>query len=389
MMKFKQILPLALLFLTIGVSASAQEFRGSITGKVTDPNGAIIPGATVTIKNVETNVQTTTTTNDDGAYNFPLLQPGKYTLTVTQQGFNPAAREGIEIRVADKLTLDVSMQAAGVTGMVTVVAAPTLETGSVSTGSVITRQQISELPLTDGTAYQLATLAPGIVFTGNPGVGGSPTSNGNLAAFRANGGTGANNVTLDGSPNYAFDGGVGFSPPAEAVQEFKVQTNQFDAQQGYSASANVNVATKSGGNDYHGSAWYFNRDRSRTANSFFANLAGQDRPERTYHRFGGVVNGPVYIPKLYNGRNKTFFLFSYERLKNSEGVDAQFFTVPTAKMRTGDFSELLNQTIPIRIFDPTSGCHTPSNCSVTRTAFTNNVIPTAMINPAARAIINL
>ena len=162
----------AVLLLFICIIGSGQEFRGSITGKVTDPNGAIIPGATVTIKNVETNVQTNTTTNDDGAYNFLLLQPGKYTLTVTQHGFNTAVREGIEIRVADKLTLDVSMQAAGVTGMVTVVAAPTLETGSVSTGSVITRQQISELPLTDGTAYQLATLAPGIVFTGNPGVGG-------------------------------------------------------------------------------------------------------------------------------------------------------------------------------------------------------------------------
>ena len=201
--------------------------------------------------------------------------------------------------------------------------------------------------------------------------------------YRRNGGIGANNTTLDGSPNYAFDGGVGFSPPAEAVQEFKVQTNQFDAQQGYSASANVNVAIKSGGNDLHGALWYFNRDRSRTANAFFANLAGQDRPERTYHRVGGVVNGPVYIPKLYNGRNKTFFLFSYERLKNSEGGDAQFFTVPTAKMRTGDFSELLSQTIPIRIYDPTSGCHAPSTCTVTRTGFTNNVIPTSRL-PSSR-----
>jgi hypothetical protein len=381
----------ALLFLLVAFSltASAQEFRGSITGKVTDPNEAVVPGAEVSIKNIETNAVVTTTTNDDGQYTFPLLQPGKYTLTVTREGFNTAAREGIEVRVADKLTLDVKMDIGVSATVTTVTDTPVLETSSVSTGTTVTTQQISELPLTDGTAYQLATLAPGIVFTGNPGVGGSPTSNGNLAAFRANGGTGANNVTLDGSPNYAFDGGVGFSPPAEAVQEFKVQTNVFDAQQGYSANANVNVAIKSGGNDFHGSAWYFNRDRSRTANSFFGNFAGQGRSARTYNRFGGVINGPVRIPKLYNGKDKTFFLFSYERLKNSEGGDAQFFTVPTLKMRTGDFSELLGQTIPIRIFDPTSGCHTPSNCSVTRTAFTNNVIPQAMLNPAALAIIKL
>src|SRR5947208_14034266 len=193
------------------------------------------------------------------------------------------------------------MQVAGVGETITTVAsAPVLETGSVSTGSVITSQQISELPLTEGTAYQLATLAPGIAYTGNPLFTG-PTSNGNLTAFRSNGGTGSNQITLDGSPNYAFDGGVGFSPPSDAVQEFKVQTNTFDAQDGYTASATVNVAVKSGTNDLHGSLWYFNRDRSRTANNFFSNRAGQARPIRTYHRFGGVLSGPVRIPKVYNG----------------------------------------------------------------------------------------
>jgi hypothetical protein len=175
----------------------------------------------------------------------------------------------------------------------------------------------------------LATLAPGIAYTGNPLFTG-PTSNGNLSAFRSNGATGRNQITLDGAPNYAFDGGVGFSPPSDAVQEFKVQTNLFDAQQGYSAGATVNVAVKSGTNNLHGSLWYFNRDRSRTANNFFSNKTGQDRPERTYHRFGGVVNGPVYVPKLYNGRDKTFFLFSYERLKDSV-AEPQLFTVPTGE----------------------------------------------------------
>ncbi|PYS52946.1 MAG: hypothetical protein DMF68_00615 [Acidobacteria bacterium] len=335
---FRQgILP-ALLLLSLFVTASAQEFRGSVTGKVTDPNGAAIPGATVTIKNIETNSDTTTTTNDEGTYNFPLLQPGKYTLTVAQQGFNTAVREGIEIKVADKLTLDVPMAIGVAATVTTVTTTPVLETGSVSTGTVITTRQVTELPLSEGTPYQLATLAPGVSYTGNPQFT-APISNGNLAAFRSNGAPAQNQITLDGSPNYAFDAGVGFSPPSDATQEFKIQTNTFDAQQGYSAGATVNVVVKSGTNDPHGSLYYFDRNRSRTANNFFSNRAGQGRPIRTYHRFGGVIDGPVYIPKVYNGRDKTFSSFGC----------------------------------------PTSGAVTAAfpNC---------NIIPASLFNPVARAL---
>jgi hypothetical protein len=378
-----------LLLLLTFVVAGAQESRGSLTGTVTDPNGAALPGATVEIKNVDTNVANTVTTNEEGAYTFPLLNPGRYTLTVTAQGFANATRENIEIRVAEKITLDVPVSVTGVGETVTTIAsAPVLETGSVSTGTTVTTRQISELPLIDGSPYQLATLAPGISYTGNPSVGYSPTSNGNLAAFRANGATGPNQVTLDGSPNFAIDGGVGFSPPSDATQEFKVQTNAFDAQQGYTAGATVNTAIKSGTNSLHGTGYYFNRDRNRTTNNFFSNRAGQDRPERTYHRFGGTLGGPVYLPKMYDGRDRSFFFFAYERLKDNQ-AEPQLFTVPTEAYRRGDFSALLNQTLPIRIYDPASSCHAPSNCAVTRTAFANNIIPTARLNPVAVAYLNL
>src|SRR5947209_9579058 len=260
----------------------------------------------------------------------------------------------------------------GVAATVTTVAAgETLETGAVSTGQVVTSRQISELPLTEGTAYQLATLAPGIAYTGNPLFTG-PTSNGNLAAFRSNGAAGSNQITLDGSPNYAFDGAVGFSPPADAVQEFKVQTNSFDAQQGYSAGATVNVAVKSGTNNLHGSVYEFNRDRSRTANNFFSNRSGQSRPIRTYNRYGGVVDGPVYIHNIFNGRDKTFFLFSYEHLLDNV-AEPQVFTVPTAAMRNGDFSALIVNRANIAdpantvIFNPFTGRTSGSN--VVRTSF--------------------
>lgn len=194
-----------LLLILAALTVTAQEFRGSFAGKINDPNGVVVPGSKVEIKNVETGIVYNTMTGEDGAYSFPLLPPGKYQLTVTKENFNTAVRDGIEVRVADRLTLDVQLEI-GMTAMVTTVAsALTLDTGMVQTGTVVTGKQISELPLTEGTAYQLATLAPGIAYTGNPLFTG-PTSNANLAAFRSNGATGANQITLDGSPNYAFDG---------------------------------------------------------------------------------------------------------------------------------------------------------------------------------------
>src|SRR5215813_6734930 len=385
----------ALLMMFACVLGICQEFRGSITGKVTDPNGAIVPGATVTVKNIGTNEEVTTTTNEEGSYSFPVLLPGKYKLLVTREGFKVDSREQIEVRVADKLTIDVQLQTGSVAETVTVVSTQTLETGSVTTGQVIERKQIAELPLSEGTAYQLATLAPGVVYTGNP-MFTAPISNGNLAAFRVNGAPAQNQITLDGSPNYAFDFAVGFSPPADAVQEFKVQTNVFDAQQGYSAGGTVNVAVKSGTNDPHGSIYYFNRDRSRTANNFFSNRSGQGRPIRTYHRFGGVINGPVAIPKVYNGRDKTFFLFSYERLLDNT-AEPQLFSVPTVKMRKGDFTELITNTANVAsssntiIYNPFTGATSGSN--VVRTSFgcpasgavtaTCNMIPSNFFNPVA------
>nr|MDQ3013340.1 carboxypeptidase-like regulatory domain-containing protein [Acidobacteriota bacterium] len=379
------------LLLLLAVTANAQEFRATLTGRVTDPTGAALPGATVTIKNTETNITATATTNEEGSYNFQLLPPGKYQLTVAQPGFKKSLRESVELRVADRVTQDVQLEVGAATEAVTVTGdAAALETGSVSTGTIVTGQQISELPLTEGTAYQLATLAPGVAYTGNPAFSG-PTSNGNLAAFRSNGATGRNQITLDGSPNYAFDGGVGFSPPADAVQEFKVQTNLFDAQQGYSAGGTVNVAVKSGTNALRGTLWYFNRDRSRTTDNFFSNKTGQERPERTYHRYGGVISGPVWFPKKtfgpasYDGRNKTFFLFSYEKLKDSV-AEPQLFTVPTAKMRRGDFSDLLALSTPTLIYDPATAVTSGSN--IVRTAFAGNVIPTARLNPVALAYLS-
>jgi hypothetical protein len=389
---------LALFVSLATTTADAQEFRGTITGTVTDPQGAIVPVATVTVQNIETNVTATATTNDEGSYSFPLLLPGKYKLTATAPNFQTTVRENIQLNVDDRLTIDFQLTIGTATEVNVVATEEVIERGTVTTGTVITERQITELPLSEGAAYNLATQAPGVSYTGNPQFTG-PTANGNLAAIRTNGAAG-NQITLDGSPNLGFDGSVAFTPPADALSQFKIQTNAFDAQNGFTAGSTVNVAVKSGTNSLRGSIYYFNRPEALTANNFFNNRLGQERPPRSYYRAGGQINGPIYIPKIYNGRDKTFFMFSYER-QIDERAEPETFTVPTARMRTGDFSELL--PLGIQIFDPaTARCVNssgatvqpvnnacPSGTNVVRTAFTGNIIPTTRLNPASVAFLNL
>ena len=387
------LLGVFVILLSVFTSVFGQEFRGTIAGTVTDPNGAVIVGATVIVKNIETNISQTVVTNDQGAYTVPFLLPGRYSVSATNEGFKTSTLEDIQLNVDDRLTLDIKLEI-GLTTEVNVIADNELiERGSVTTGTVITERQIEELPLSEGAAYNLATQAPGVSYTGNPNFTG-PTANGNLAGFRTNG-AGGNQITLDGSPNLAFDGAVAYTPPADALSQFRIQTNAFDAQNGFTAGSTVNVAVKSGTNDLHGSVYYFNRPGSLTANNFFNNRRGEDRPPRSYYRAGGQVNGPIYIPGIYNGRDRTFFMFSYEK-QLDERAEPDTFTVPTQRMRTGDFSELLALPTPILIYDPATAVLRNTSCAagstgttVCRTPFAGNIIPTARLNPAAVAFLNL
>lgn len=356
-----------------------QEFRATITGTVSDPNGAAVAGASVVVKNIETNISNTVTTNEDGAYTMPFLVPGKYSLTVTTEGFKTTTQENITLNVDDRLTIDVKMEIGSTTEVNVIAETELLERGSVTTGTVVTTRQIEELPLAEGAPYTLSTQAPGVVYTGDPNFQG-PTANGNLAGFRTNGAAG-NQINLDGSPNLAYGGQVAFTPPSEAVQEFKVQTNAFDSQNGFTAGSTVNVALKSGGNSLHGAAYFYDRDKNRTANNFFNNRVGRERPDRKYNRYGFTLNGPVKFPFLYDGRDKTFFLFSYERQKDNVAQPTTY-SVPTTAMRNGDFSELIVDRTNIAnpantiIYNPFSGMTSGSN--VVRTSFgcpTSGAVP--------------
>lgn len=369
-------------------TAFGQEFRASITGSVTDPNGAVVPGATVTLRNNATNVTQTNPTNISGSFNFPLVQPGTYTVSVVGDGFKTSTRENLEVKVDDRLTVDFALEI-GTAAEVNIIAAnEILDRGTVSIGTSVSQRQIEELPLAEGAPYTLATQAPGINYTGDPNFQG-PTANGNLAGFRSNGtsgnqvnSSGGNVVNLDGSPNLAYDGQVAFTPPSAATREFKVQTNSFDAQMGFTAGATINVATKSGTNKFSGEAYLYDRDKNRTANNFFNNRAGLERPNRKYNRYGATIGGPIF-------KDRTFFLFSYERQKDNV-AQTTTYSVPTTLMRQGNFSELAYPIYnPASAFTANSTC-TPGSTGTTvcRTPFAGNIIPDAQIYAPARAFLS-
>lgn len=390
-----KLIMMAVILMISSMAAYGQEFRGTIAGSVSDPNGAVVAGATVIVKNKATNVAQTVTTNDEGAFSVPFIQPGSYDVTVSSSGFKKSVRENLTVAVDDKISLDFKLEIGAAAEVSVSAGGEILEQGSVTVGTSVSQRQIEELPLAEGAPYTLATQAPGVVYTGDPNFQG-PTANGNLAGFRTNGAAG-NQINLDGSPNLAYSGQVAFTPPSDSVQEFKVQTNSFDAGNGFTAGSTVNVAIKSGTNKFHGSGYFFDRDKSRTANNFFNNRLGRERPDRKYARYGGVISGPVI-------KDKTFFLFSYERQKDNVAQPTTY-SVPTARMRTGDFTELIVNPANIAdaantvIYNPFSGVLVGAN--VTRTSFgcpttgavpagsTCNILPAAAMYAPALAFLRL
>ena len=241
------------------------------------------------------------------------------------------------------------MEVGGLTEVVNVAAeTPLLDTRSGSAGQVIDEKRIALMPLSDGNPFVLARLAPGVAYHGDLKFS-RPFDNGGTSDFTADGGPGRNEFTLDGSPNMANGRRVAFVPPAGAVQEFKVETATFDAQQGHTAGATVNVTLKSGTNKIKGDAYYHYRDEALGGNDFFLERAGQPKAGMDYKRYGFNAGGPVFLGKLYDGRNKTFFFTGWEWLYDTFPEPGPF-TVPTEAQRNGDFSALLSQGIVI--YDP-------------------------------------
>src|SRR5437867_2435034 len=368
------ILAFALVLATASGSA-AQEFRGAITGRVNDKSGGVLPGVTVTATNVATNVSSTTVTTGEGLFTIPYLTPGRYTVVAELSGFKKSQREGLDVRIGDRLVVDMDLEVGQLEETVLVTAqSPLLVMGSASQGQVIDEKRIALMPLSDGNPFVLSRLVPGVVFTGDLKFS-RPFDNAGTSGINADGASGGNEFTLDGSPNMTSGRRVAFVPPAGAVQQFKVGTASFDAADGHTAGAVVNVTLKSGTNSLKGESYYYLRRDQFSANDFFVNKTGAAKPSLKYNRPGGYLGGPIKS-------NRTFFFGAVEWLYDTFPEPLPQ-TVPTQAMRNGDFSALLAQgTI---IYDPATATQVGSR--VVRQPFPGNIIPANRINPVAAAVL--
>src|SRR5678815_3772677 len=367
------VLVAAALLLAVS-SAAAQEFRATVKGQVVDASQAALPGATVTIRNQETNELATAVTNGEGNYTVPFLKPGVYTLSIEMSGFQKYTRKDMRLEVGQTAQINVALPVAGVAEQVTVVSeAPLLETDNANRGTVIDNHRIAELPLQSRSPMALATLVAGVNYNAQA-IYLRPFDNGALADWSMNGGANRNNeFLLDGVPNNANINGnnIAYVPPAEAVQEFKVSTNSYDAQYGRTAGGVVNMSLKSGTNSFHGVGYDFMRRKGLAANSYLLNSRNSPKTDQYIDQYGFVVDGPIW-------KNKTFFLFTGEKYR--EGTPAPLnSTTPTAAMRSGDFSGLVDaQGRQIVIYDPNSGRDV--NGVYTRDPFPGNRIPSDRIS---------
>jgi hypothetical protein len=371
--------------MSIAATAAAQETRGQILGRITDPSGAVVAGVTVRAVNVETNVPTTTKTGATGDYLLPFLNPGAYTITAEQAGFKSTVREGITVRVSEQITVDLAMEIGAQVESVRVVAgAPLIEAASSSVGQVVDHERIVLLPLKDGAALMLANLAPGVLNLTDGGWT-RPYDDGTISAVSINGSRTANtDFTLDGASNVGR-ASVAYVPPADTIQEFKVNTVALDASLGNALGGSVNLSLKSGTNDLHGSDYYFMQNPALNANKFFSNRGGQAKPAIRAHRFGLHNSGPVMLPRLYDGRNRTFWMYGFEGIRGEDPRGTYTTAVPLPAQRNGDFSQLSQLGPNYRIYDPQTTRPAP-NGRYTRDAFPDNIIPASRINPTSRAI---
>jgi len=349
---------LACMLLTMSVYG--QTTNGSIQGTVMDPGGAAVSGATVTSRNLDTGLINSTVTTDAGLYSLPNLPPGRYSVKVEGTSLKQYVREGVTVQTGGTVSLDIQLELGSITETVTVNDdASQLETATSDIGVTVERSLVANLPLqVSGTIrnpVQFITLIPG--FVGN--VGNNPADN-TTDNFKVNGGQeGGTDVLVDGvsislvSPNTQWNKGVS----TEAVQEFKVLQSNFSPEYGSSGDGIVSLTLKSGTNDLHGSVYDFLRNRVLDANSWKNNTTGQKKSLNTQNDFGFTVGGPVYVPYLYHGKNKTFFFLAYEGFRfNTGGTNIR--SVPNEAFRRGDFSGLLPGT---QLFDPTTRAPIPGN----------------------------
>jgi len=377
--------------LLIPMSAKSQELRGKISGRVVDSNGAAVANASVKVTDVARAATVDLTTNEDGLFDAPYLLPGTYQVLVEAAGFKKSLQDKVVVQINETRTLAITLDVGAVQETVTVTSDTTqLNVSDPNLGLTVDRKRVDELPSIHGDPYYLINLAPGVAYTGSTRLD-RPFEPTHIANFAMGGARGIrSDLLVDGAPSTATANAneviASWVPPTDSTQEFRVQTATYDAQFGNTEGGVTSIVTKGGTNGFHGTGYLWTEPGGMGANDFFGNANRQGRPYTFSNRPGFSIGGPIWIPKVYNGKNKTFFFFSYEQIADSRPrFDANNIWVPTDALKNGDFSAYASS---IKIYDPLTG--TFSGGTVTnRTQFTDNKIPANRISPVAKAIMAL
>ncbi len=378
----------ALCLLIMPAISSAQVTGAIIHGAVTDPQKAAVPGVEIIVLNRDTGVSTSTRTNQVGLFELPALNPGSYDVTARAAGFSLYRRTGIDLGLQQRLRVDITLLLGTVTETIEVEGNPALiETETARVAHALEGRVIANLPFRGNNLLMVTRLVPGANI--------SAAADGFAASFDTfspsnvsfNGApVQGNSILLDGVANQYGNGAMGFAPSTEAVREMNIQSFALSAEYGQSAGAVVSIETKSGTNTPHGTLYLFHNDAALNANDFFSNRALRRRGGQTMNQVGANFGGPVYLPGIYNGRNRTFFFFNYEEY-HRKYARTSTNSVPGSRERSGDFSQTRTSSGQlIQIYNPFSTRFDASNTLI-RDPFADNVIPVSMISPIARNVL--
>lgn len=369
---------------------SQVSYYGSIRGIVRDTSGAAIPGAKVSLVNAHTNISRTTSTNSHGEYVFTNVIPATYSVMAEHSGFKKLVRSEVHIDIDSRVSLDLTLEIGALTQSVQVSGGvPLIQTATASQGQVLTSEELDNLPNIGRNALILAKIAPNVVPYGSPVmVRQEDQTNTGRMSVAGSIDMGLDFV-IDGVPVSDWIGRPSLIPTPAMVSQVRVVTNDYDAQVGRSSGAMINVSFKSGTNQLHGMAYGAIRRNSLDANNFFGNAAGLPLPPNPNDDWAGNLGGPVYIPRIYDGRNRTFWFASLEGYNNGAAYSQRYF-LPTAAERQGDFSQTVTRSgAPLILYDPLSTVQNPDG-AYTRQSFLSetgaNMIPSTMINPIAAKI---
>src|SRR2546426_1363385 len=339
------------LLLLVGSAASvdAQQFTGGVRGAVRDANG-VIPGVTVTLTNEATNISREVVTNEVGQYNFPAVPPGTYTLKSQITGYKTFESKGLTVGTQQFVTLDVLLAVGGIEESITVTGqSPLIDTSTASTGGVLDRQALEVLPAPGRNAFLIGVTVPTVMPTGDPQFNRQQDQTNASRVSLGGGGIRANNYLLDGVPITELRGRAVLNPTIEAVEEVNVQVHTYDAEMGRTGGGVFNVTAKSGGNSYHGTAFYQTRPVWGQEQNFFDAVSGKTKTETgladAYYRlYGGGIGGPIV-------KNRTFFWFATEGYRS--GTTRNISEIwPTLNQRNGDFSHTTSGGAPVVLFNP-------------------------------------